>query len=82
MIIGDQLLKEYKEWTIKYIKAHECVVSLLPPVTDWGKKEKIHLWTPTKELLAEFDRAKKEEEAALAKLHEIRDKLWKLRQKG
>ncbi len=78
----EQLLKEHSEWTVKYVKAHEQVVALLPPVADVSRGERLIPWIPTVESLAEFDRAKNNEEVALAKLHEIMDRLWRLHQKG
>jgi len=75
----EQLLKEHTEWTVKYVKAHERVVSLLPPCKEIREGEEPPVWIPTMESLAEFESAKKDEETALAKLREIMEKLSQIR---
>jgi len=78
----EDLLKEHTKWTIKYVKAHERVVALLPPMEKLQPGKEPPMWIPTPESVAEFESAKKEEETALAKLWEIVDELGKLSQAG
>lgn len=78
MPMKEQILKDYVDWTRKYIEAHKLVKSLLPPVTRLTKGDKLRKWIPTAKSLAEFENAKNEEEAALIKLQEIRDHLWRI----
>lgn len=65
----EQLFKEHAEWAVKYEKAHERIVSLLPSMSGLSK-----------ESLARLKSAKKDELTALAKLWEINYKLYKLSQ--
>lgn len=71
----EQLLKEHAEWTLKYVEAGRRYTALLPPVRDASKGVEPLPWTPTKESLAEIDSAEKEVNAALAKLHELREQI-------
>ena len=75
----EELMKEYAKWTAKYIKADEYLKSLLPPVVDLYKGEKLQPFILTEESLAEFERAEKDVETALNKLREILEKLSQLR---
>ena len=75
----EELMKEYAKWTAKYIKADEYLKSLLPPVVDLSKGEKLQPFILTEESLAEFERAEKDVETALNKLREILEKLSQLR---
>ncbi|UCE97982.1 MAG: hypothetical protein JSV74_01255 [Dehalococcoidia bacterium] len=74
----EQILKDYVDWTRKYIEAHKSVKSFLPPTTRLTKDDKLIKWIPTAKSLAEFENAKNDEEVALTKLQEIRDHLWRL----
>ncbi len=78
MSMKEQILKDYVDWTRKYIEAHKSVKSFLPPTTRLTKGDKLIEWIPTAKSLAEFENAKNDEEAALTKLQEIRDHLWRL----
>ncbi len=68
-----QLLKQYTEWTVKYVKAHKRFVSLLPDVELRTEEPTTYVLTP--ESLEEYEEAEQEVKAALAKLNEIRRKL-------
>ena len=78
----DELLREHTKWTINYVKADQYLKSLLPPVADLSKGEKLQAFVLTEESLAEFERAEKEVETALTKLREILDKLWELQEQN
>jgi len=75
----EELLKEHAKWTVKYVKADEHLKSLLPPVADLSKGEKLQPFIPTEESLAEFSRAEEDVKTALNKLREILEKLSELR---
>ena len=75
----EQLLKEHAEWTVKYVKADEHLKSLLPPIADLSKGEKLQPFIPTEESLAEFSSAERDINTALTKLREIMEKLSQLR---
>ena len=74
----EQLRREYVEWTVNLVEAHKRFESLLPSVEQIRDLEEPPSWVFTEELVAECEKAQKDEEKALAKIHEIVDKLSKL----
>ena len=75
-----QLLKEYAIWTDRYMDIHKRVISLLPAWSEIGAEDELPHWIPTQTTLAQFESAKKDVEASLTRLLEIRNKLFKLSQ--
>ena len=73
MKIKEQLLKEHDEWLKKWVEAVKKYKALLPPFTSVGEKSEPLIYT--KEWLAERDSAEKDVKTALAKIHEIEEKL-------
>ena len=73
------LLTQYTEWKTKYAEAEERLRSLLPSLEDSGEGKEFTVWLLTKESLAEFEKAERDVNRALAKLRHIREKLYKLR---
>ena len=71
----EQLLEQYAEWTTKYSEADKWLKRLLPR----SDSSKLKVWAPTKENLADFEKAERDVNRALAKLHKIMDKLYKSR---
>jgi len=78
MDIKEQLHKEHAELTVKYMHAHERVSAVLKRCFEIREGEELPVWTLTRESLAEFDRAIKDEGIALDKLREIAHKLGEL----
>ena len=76
----EQLRGELTEWVVKSVEAHKRLVSLLPSAEHIPDLEEPSSWIFNEELFAEFDKAKKEEETASAKIHEIMDRLSKIRE--
>ena len=79
MSTKEQLLKEYTEWTVKYVKADERLKSLLPHVSEVSRGEEFQPFIPTEESLAEIANAEEDVNTARGKLREILDKLSELR---
>ena len=75
----EQLLEQYTEWMTKYTEADRRVKDLLSPLAKSAKGRGLTAWVPTKENLAEFDKAERDLNRALTKLHEIMEKLYKLK---
>lgn len=65
----EQLFKEHDEWAVKFEKAHERILALLPSKSALSR-----------ESLAQLESAKKDELTALARLWEINYKLCNLSQ--
>ncbi len=68
----EQLREQYTEWTARYIDANRRLTDLLPSAD-------MDTWIPTKEYLADFDKAERDIKRILDKLHKIADKLYKNR---
>lgn len=73
----EELLKEYGKWTVEYVKAKEALDKLLPPIANLSKGEQMATFVPTKQSLAEFEKAEKRMNDALRKMREALDKLGK-----
>ena len=71
----EQLLEQYAEWMAKYATADKWLKRLLPR----SDSAKLRVWVPTKEYLADFDKAERDMGRALDQLHQIMEKLYKLR---
>ena len=75
----EELLAQHTEWSTKYVGAEERLRILLSPMADSSKGEELTTYLPTKESLAEFKKAERDVNRAVAKLRHIMEKLYKLR---
>ena len=75
----EQLLEQHAEWAVKYMEADRRLKDLHPPLKGISKGKQLAVWVPTKESLAEFEKAKRDVNRALDKVHDIMEKLYKLR---
>jgi len=66
----EQLINEYKEWTVKYVEADQRLKAL---------EEEYLGGHATKELLVDFLKAEEDVKTALARRGEIREKPFELR---
>ena len=75
----EQLLEQYEDWMTKYMDADKRLKRLLSPLARTAKGGKLTAWVPTKESLAELEKAERDMSRTMAKLHEIMAKLYELR---
>ena len=75
----EQLLEQHTEWIVKFVEADKRLKDLHPPLKGLSKGKQLKVWVPTKESLAAFEKAERDVNRALAKLHGIMKKLYKLR---
>ncbi|MCK4362749.1 MAG: hypothetical protein KAW13_05655 [Dehalococcoidia bacterium] len=73
----EELLKEYRRWTIEYVEAKRAVDDLLPPIANLSKGKQMTSFVPTEESLAQYDEAVKRMNNALCKIREVLEKLSK-----
>lgn len=73
----EELLKEYRRWTIEYVEAKRAVDDLLPPIANLSKGEQMTSFVPTEESLAQYDEAVRRMNNALCKTREVLEKLSK-----
>lgn len=73
----EELLKEFRKWTVEYVEAKRTVDKLLPPLASLSKGERTTRFVPTEESLAQYDEAVKRMNNALCKRREIWEKLGK-----
>lgn len=71
MTTKQELLKQYKEWTIKQVKAQEYFYSLLPD----EKGGEIPTFVLTLEYIAQIEKAEKELFNATSRVRDILQKL-------
>jgi hypothetical protein len=71
MKADEELSKELAELIRIQVDAHNKRVQLLPSVSNLTLGEPLIPWTPTPEILAEYDRLTKEEQEASAKCRKV-----------
>jgi hypothetical protein len=75
----EELMEQHAEWITKYLEADKRLRELHPPLKGLLEKEQTENWVLTKESLVAFQKAERDLNRALAKIHKIMQKLYKLR---